>query len=195
VTTPRYRRASASKIEQTAILRDVEIPEIVARRRDRVRAKFTSYSWVVVLNQDCDLDLDHHARHGTSPKVGGNPVRKDKLLGSLQLCRAFPQDELLAGTYLRPLAEATKFGTSESRTILANRHERFHLLSIEAPLLATPLILDFKLIVPVAADYLERWIRGHRESRVAVLRPPFRDRLTQRFSNYYSRIAEPGEDE
>ncbi len=96
----RYRRCSASKIQQTAILRDVEIPEVHRRRGRAAQVDFATYPWLVVLNQDCDLDLDHHARRGTSPTGGGQPVRQDKILRSVLLCAAFPENEVLAGTYI-----------------------------------------------------------------------------------------------
>lgn len=150
-----------------------------------------SYSWLVVLNQDCDLDLDYHARRGTSPRSGASPVRGDKALHSVQLCRAFPEDDLLAGIYLLPLVELNKWSKPDRDAILANRHERFHTLQPEPPRVTESLIVDFKLVVSVSPEYLERWIRYHPLSRVGVLNPPFRDRLTQRFINYYSRIAEP----
>ncbi len=183
----RYKRPSSSKIQQTAILRDVQIPEVHVRSQRSSTVDFATYPWLVVLNQDCDLDLDHHARNGTSP-TGGNPVKKDKRLRSVVLCPAFPELDVLAGTYVEG---ATSFSGTQRGMVMENRHERFHVLSPEAPLLIETLILDFKLVVAATPDFIERWIRTHRESRVAVLNPPYRDRLTQRFANYFTRIAEP----
>lgn len=183
----RYKRCSASKIQQTAILRDVEVPEVHGRRGRFSQVDFATYPWLVVLNQDCDLDLDHHARKGTSP-TGGPPIKKDKRLRSVLLCPAFPELEVLDGVYVEG---ASKFLGTEQRMVRDNRHERFHVLSPEPPLVNETLILDFKLVIAATPEYVERWIRSHRESRVAVLNPPYRDRLTQRFANYFTRIAEP----
>ena len=107
------------------------------------------------------------------------------------MCQAFPQDKVLAGTYLRPAADARKWDGIEAKILLDNRHERFHVLPSEPPRVPDTLIIDFKILVACAPDYLQRWIRYRPESRPAVLLPPFRDRLTQRFANYFTRIAEP----
>ena len=183
----RYKRPSASKIQQTALLRGVKIPEVHRSGRRFSKVDFASYPWLVVLNQDCDLDLDRHARKGTSP-TDGNPVNKDKRLRSVLLCPAFPELDVLDGSYVEG---ASKFLGTQQGMVMNNRHERFHVLSPEPPLVSETLILDFKLVIAATPEYIERWIRSHRESRVAVLKPPYRDRLTQRFANYFTRIAEP----
>lgn len=197
----RYKRPPASRLQQGLVLRNVDIPEVHAKRKNAARAKrknaarasFTTFRWLIILNQACDLDLDHHARHGTSPVAGGQPVRMDKALRTVLLCPGFPADDVLNGTYLQPVTHAAEFRGTEQRMVLSNRHERFHVLEPEEPLLTDRLILDFKLIVAVAPDYLERWVRNNAASRLAVLMPPYRDRLTQRFTNYFNRIAEPDE--
>ena len=105
------------------------------------------------------------------------------------LCPAFPELAVIAGTYVEGASKVDS--KTQAEMILDDRNERFHVLQSEAPLLQETLILDFKLTIGVAPDYLERWIRNHKESRVARLVPPYRDHLTQRFSNYFVRIALP----
>lgn len=183
----RYKRPSASKIQQTAILRDVKIPEVHSRTARSARVDFATYPWLVVLNQDCDLEMDHHARSGTGPP-NSNPVSRDKRLRSVLLCPAFLELEILSGTYVEGAHEVS--GT-RMHILMDNRDERFHVLNSEPPLVEETLIVDFKLILTATPEYVEHWIRNHRESRVAILNPPYRDRLTQRFANYFTRIAEP----
>lgn len=185
----RYRSPAPGLIEQTAILRDVPLPEVHFRAGEEARVSLTKYSWLVVLNQECDLRFDHLARAGEPSRAGGSPVKKDKLLRSMLLCPAFPQDRVLAGTYIQ---DATKWAGNEKRMLEQNRHERYHSLPAEGPM-TEPLMLDFKLIVAAHPDYLEQWVEEHPESVVAVLCPPYRDRLIQRFVNYFGRIAEPEE--
>ncbi len=105
------------------------------------------------------------------------------------LCPAFPELEVLAGTYVEGASKVES--KTQAEMILDDRNERFHVLHPEPPYLQQSLILDFKLVLSMTPDYLERWIRNHRASRVARLIPPYRDRLTQRFANYFIRIAEP----
>jgi hypothetical protein len=185
----RYRSPAPGVIEQTAILRDVELPEVHFRVGEEARVALATYPWLVVLNQDCDLQFDRLARAGEPLRAGGPPVKKDKLLRSVLLCPAFPQDHLLAGTYVE---NATQWKGTQKDMLLQNRHERYHVLPVEGPL-AEPLVLDFKLIAAVHPEYLQQWIEQHPTSVVAVLCPPYRDRLIQRFVNYFGRIAEPEE--
>ena len=170
-------------------MRDVSIPHVYSKRRDRATAKFSTYDWLVIVNQDCDLDLDHHARHGTSPQGSSTAVAPDKMLRNVLVCPAFPEEHVLAGTYL-PF-KTHEFRKSARDAVIENRHERFHRLAPEAPFVLEPLIIDFKLVFGCVPEYLERWSRRIASSRVAVLVPPWRDRLTQRFANYFVRIAEP----
>jgi hypothetical protein len=185
----RYRAPDPGRIEQTAILRDVLLPEVHFRRDEGASASLTRYSWLVVLNQDCDLQFDRLARAGQPLRPGGPPVNKDKLLRSVVLCPAFPQDHVLAGTYVE---DATEWRGTQKDILLQNRHERYHVLPAEGPV-TEPLVLDFKLITAVHPEYLQQWIEQHPASVVAVLCPPYRDRLIQRFVNYFGRIAEPEE--
>lgn len=187
--TARYKQPVPRVIEQTAILRDVDLPEVHFAAGGTAAVTLTPYPWLVVLNQDCDLRFDRLARARQPASEGGNPVRRDKLLRSILLCPAFAEDHVLAGTYVD---DATRWNASEKRTLLQNRHERYHALPPEEPLLE-PLILDFKLVVAAHPEYLQHWVEEHPESVIAVLQPPYRDRLMQRFVTYFARIAEPEE--
>jgi hypothetical protein len=185
----RYSSPDPGCIQQTAILRDVPLPEVHFRTGEEASAILSSYPWLIVLNQDCDLQLDRLARAGEPLRAGGPPVKKDKLLRSVVLCPAFPRDHVLAGTYVE---DATEWRGTQKDILLQNRHERYHVLPVEGPV-TEPLVLDFKLIAAVHPDYLQQWIEQHPASVVAVLCPPYRDRLVQRFVNYFGRIAEPEE--
>lgn len=190
MTPATYKRPSASKIQQAAILRDIDIPEVRTEPGRRAVMTPSRFAWLVVLTQDCDLELDHHARKGTSPRRGGSPVARDKMLRTVLLCPAFPTGEVLDGTYLRPIQSRT-WAAVEKKILLQNRDERYYVLEPYEPFLAESITLDFKLVVGTSAMYLERWIRNHRESRVAVLQPPYRDHLAQRFAYYFTRVALP----
>lgn len=185
----RYRSPAPGVIEQTAILCNVDLPEVHFRAGEKATVSLTRYSWLVVLNQECDLQFDQLARAGEPLRAGGSPVKKDKLLRSVVLCPAFPRDHVLAGTYVE---DATEWRGTHKNILLQNRHERYHVLPVEGPV-TEPLVLDFKLIAAVHPEYLQQWIEQHPASVVAVLCPPYRDRLIQRFVNYFGRIAEPEE--
>ena len=184
----RYKSPTPGTIEQTAVLRDVQLPEVRGRGL-KAQVALTTYSWLVVMNQECDLQQHRLAKAGKPLKDGGSPVNKDKLLRSILLCPAFPQEDVLSGTYT---AGASAWKGTRKEILLNNREDRFHNLKAEGPI-ETDLTLDFKLLVATHPDYLEQWIEDNPSSIVAILVPPFRDRLVQRFLNYFGRIPEPDE--
>lgn len=186
----RYEKADAGALQQSTILRDVELPEVHFAHGDEARATFATYSWMVVLNQDCDLQFDRLARASEPLVEGKAPVRKHNMLRSIVLCPAFPEDHVSAGTYI---PEAKKWGSDERKILVSNRDDRYHRLPPEEPFLSEGLILDFKLIVAALPDYLQEWMARNPTRVIAKLKPPFRDRLMQRFINYFGRIAEPDE--
>ena len=186
--TARYRPANPGIIEQTAILRDVSLPEVHAAEGEQATASLTPFPWLVVLTQDCDLELDRLARAGQPAAEGKPPVSKDKVLRSILLCPAFLQDHVTAGTYV---AGAKEWRGTELNMLVNNRHERFHVLPADSSLVAGSLAVDFKLILAVHPAYLERWVISHPYSAVCVLVSPYKERLMQRFVNYFGRIAEP----
>lgn len=186
--TAQYRPANPGIIEQTAILRDVKLPEVHVAEGEQAKASLTPFPWIVVLTQDCDLELDRLARTGQSAAEGKPPVSKDKVLRSILLCPAFVQDHVTAGRYV---AGAKEWRGKELDMLVKNRHERFHVLPADSSFVTDSLALDFKLIVAAHPEYLERWVINNPSSAVAVLVSPYKERLMQRFVNYFGRIAEP----
>lgn len=184
----RYRPPDAGLIEQTAILTDMELPAVEVGAGEQAKVVLTNYPWLLVLTQECDLQFDRLARAGLPLKEGGIPVKRHHLLLSILLCPAFPLDHVTAGVYI---PEARKWGSDERKILLQNQSERHHLLPAEGPLVEESLVLDFKLVVGVHPFFLQQWINEHPDKVVAVLNPPYRDRLMQRFVNYLARIAEP----
>jgi hypothetical protein len=184
-----YTDPSEHLIEQAAVLRDLELPEVFATEGEEAAVRIATYPWAVVLNQACDLQFDRLARAGESLREGGKPVPRDKQLRSILLCPAFPLENVLAGTYI---AGATAWIGTRKNILCGNRDDRYHVLP-EDPRLGVKLALDFKLIVATAPELLRAWAQANR-GVVAVLRPPYRDRLMQRFVGYFGRIALPEED-
>lgn len=186
----RYKAPTRGVVEQTGILQNVEIPEVHVSESGSAEALLAKYSWVVVLTQECDLQLDRLARLGLPQVEGKPPVAGDKKLRGILLCPAFLEEKVLLGTYVDGGA---KTDNATRKMMQSNRHERFHLLPAEAPLIQAPLMLDFKLITSAHPEFMLSLVRDHPEKVIAVVCPPFRDRLMQRFLSYFGRIAEPGE--
>jgi hypothetical protein len=187
----RYRAPTPGVVEHAAVLRQIEVPQVAASGPEGASVLLREYPWAVVLTQECDLQFDRLARQGEPLRAGGTPVKKHNLLNIVLLCPAFALEHVLAGTYIE---EAKKWGGDEAKILKKNRDDRYHLLPAEEPLVSAPIVLDFKVITAAHSDYLQAWVNTYPERVVAVLKSPFRERLTQRFVNYFGRIAEPEED-
>lgn len=185
--TQRYREPNVGAVEQTSILKRVTLPEVRLLEDQSLTAALKQYPWLVVMNQDCDLEWDRKARFSSGPE---RAVSGSKLLLSVILCPAYPEYDVLAGVYLDG---AKKWGSREKDILLGNRDDRYHRLPAGG-LLTETLILDFKLNISVHPDYLYQWVSQNQSQVIAVLLPPFRDRLMQRFVNFLGRIAEPEEE-
>ena len=161
--SPRFKEPAAGRLEQGAILQRVDFPEPQIRD-GQLGAVMVHWPWAVVLTQECDLRLDRLARRGEPAREGGDPVSKDNRLHSVLLSPAFHLDEVLFGRYTEG---AMEWRGTRKDILLRNGDDRFHYLPTEDPLMATPLILDFKLVVAAHPEYLEQWASDHQDGVLA----------------------------
>lgn len=139
------------------------------------------YEYAIVLTQDCDLEQDSNAR--------GNG--KASSLPDILLCQLPTADQLRAP----PSSLYSKIWEK----IKINKDERYHFLEKTPPdfdLLQTglpELCIDFKryFTIPVAEVYAQ--IESKRTFRRAMLRDPFLQHLSSRFSYFLGRVALPRE--
>ena len=190
MSTP-YRSPKPGWIEQTSILREVEVPHVKYVEGAAAEVGLTPYPWLIVLTQECDLQLDRLARLGEPQFEGKAPIGRDKMLKGILLCPAYSEDLVLAGTYIEG---ASKTDKSTRDAIHSNRHERFHRLRSYERYLSESIVVDFKFVLSTAPEFLHSLLKASPAKAVAVLEPPYRDRLMQRFLNYFGRIAEPEPD-
>lgn len=184
-------RAFDQELEQALILRDVTVYFVELEGEGTVAAKARTFAFLVVLTQDCDVQFDRLARRSEPDRPGGQPVSKDKQLNGLVVCPAFPRDDVFSGDYVDG---ASEWRGTRKNILETNREDRYHVLPAEPPMLAEAIALDFKLAFSISPEYLERWRADHPSSSVATLDIPWRDRLVQRYVQYFGRIAEPDED-
>ena len=182
----RYRPVT-SFLESGLILASVELPEYRRDADQQVIFSSTSFDWLVVVSQECDLQRDRDDREAQrrDPRF----VKESNLLRVVLVCPAFRFDSVASGTYL---PGAKRWGGTEQKILQKDGDARYHrLLGLEGKF--GDLLLDFRLLSAAHPTYLGAWMSAHAESAVAVLEPPFRDRLIQRFVGYLGRIPEPEE--
>lgn len=136
--------------------------------------------YAVVLSQDCDLECDFNSR-----KINDD---QDKHLLSLLVSPAFILEKFAHGEHFEGW-RMKPFNGGEIEKLKKNDSlKRYHYLEKE-PLSSVPeLVIDFKHFFSLPRDFL---YKQKKEKYVASLNELFREELSQRFSNYLSRIGLP----
>ena len=174
----RYRKTKNSRFYQGDILKDLDFVFGDAARKtekDRVQLEYA-----VILSQDCDIEHDFKNR-----KIG---LDDDKNLKSLLVCPAYPIDKFALGTQIKEW-QMKVFNSREMDKMMNNtEYKRYHYLPSLIEYSIPELVLDFKHFFTLPRDFL---YKKRKQIYVASLNELFREELSQRFSNYLSRIGLP----
>ena len=173
-----YRKRKNARFYQGDILKDLDF-QVGHLKKETEKDKF-HLPHSVILNQDCDLQQDFDCR-----KIKGN---QDKYLLSFLVCPAYSLNDFAFGTPLRNW-QMRKFYPKEIEKLKNNdEYKRYHFLSKESDFSMPELVIDFKHFFTLPRDFL---YKQRKDKYVASLNEIFREELSQRFSNYLSRIRIP----
>lgn len=150
------------------------------------------YPYIVVLSQDCDLREDASVRP--------NKIN-DKALVSVLAAPLYNFDQFLRGEHLlgldieaRKINKENKKGnpSTEYKNMIRNETPRYHTIEFppDTPLVKS--VVDFKHYFSISIEYLQKVKDNNFECTIDFL---YRERLSQRFANYLSRIGLPTEHE
>lgn len=141
-----------------------------------------SCPYIVILSQDCDL-LQCKANVCDS---GEN----NQYLPNVMVFPAFVDENLRTGDHLKEIygIKQRQINSEQFKNIKQNNNSRYHYLRGNEDLEIANLIIDFKLYYTIPYNDLKQ---KYKESYVATLNELFRENLSQRFSNYLSRIGLP----
>lgn len=176
----KYEIKSGNRVLQGDILESLEhtFDKIVGNELETV---VMTFPYALVLTQDCDLESDFDNRADTARKDN------DKYLQSILICPAYLAESLKQGKHLEELElKMASWSSDLWKPILRNHNERFHFLPSDSEFSIPDLILDFKHFYTVPRDDL--YAKHKYKASVA---PLFREHISQRFSNYLSRIGLP----
>ena len=142
-----------------------------------------THPFSLLISQDCDLDLDYHARFGTSVT---NPDAK--LLPNILFCMVVTAEQLKG---------AAGIDSRVWKRVKINKDERYHFLE-EVPKNCESLSeglpelgIDFKRYFTVPTDDVYDQVRtGDLERRCRLL-SPYLEHCATRFGFFQSRIALP----
>lgn len=137
----------------------------------------------IVMTQDCDLERDFINRSEINPKDN------DKYLQTILLCPSYLATNLKKGNHLEQQKMKMHTWNSDMYKQMKNQNnDRFHFLEANQALQIPELMIDFKHFFTIPRNALYSLFENHYHKTLNQL---FREQLSQRFSNYLSRIGLP----
>lgn len=177
---------ASARIQQGDILSNVEYIESVQIEDGVVKISKIVFPLVIVLTQDCDLTWDYESR-----TVEGK--NQDKYLFSVIVAPLYNYEHFINGEHLSDLGQtmatiSRKETKTDNKNLRQNETPRYHYLEFDDHVPIVNSVIDFKHYFTVSIEQL----RKHKESHyICTVSPLFRERISQRFSNYLSRIGLP----
>lgn len=160
-----------SKLSLESIRSETENPEI----------EYVTHPFVMVMSQDCDLELDYKARNGI------DSVKQDKMIPNILFCEI-----TTAGKLFELVA-----GADVWKRIRQNDHPRYQFLqkageSDDALGQGLPeLGIDFKRYFSLPTDEVYLRMSLGKTYRRCFMKNPYLEHVTTRFYAYKSRVALP----
>ncbi len=179
----RQKRNPLTRISQCDIFRDFRLVEDYQLISDTIAIDEIVFPYLVCLNQECDLerDFEEEAIEDQAPS--------EKRLIHLAFAPVFIFDQFLAGTHwdkiYKPIA-GQKRDSSKVKLIIDNEIPRYHYLKFEES--GVPeMIIDFKHFFTISRAYAYKNI----DKRFCSIEDLFKEKISQRFSYFLSRIGLP----
>lgn len=173
-----YRKKNNVRLYQGDIFKDLKF--VTGDPETTTEKDIISLPYAVVLSQDCDLQSDFNFRETNQ--------NQDKFLLSLLISPAFILENFAKGEHLGNWKMNT-FNNGQIEKIKNNdSFKRYHYLKGELLFSVPELVIDFKHFFGLPRDFL---YKEKKNKYIASLNEIFREELSQRFSNYLSRIGLP----
>ena len=192
VITKTYRETNAI-INQCDIFKDVEFIEYVKEEGDTIEVSKIVFPLAIILTQACDLQQDLNARIKLEETKKGN---HDKILISVLVAPIYNFEDFRLGTHLEQLglkmAEKGRRTRSVCEGIIKNENKRYHYLNFAKDVELVESVIDFKHYFSVTVRYLSE---QYNEKYVCSVDSLYRELISQRFSNFLSRIGLPEPEE
>ena len=176
-----------TQIHQCDLFKKVPFYESYKEDMGAFQLSILEFPLSIILTQECDLEQNANERSG-EVKIEEGKRLHDKFLISLLCAPVYNAEHLFAGNHLSFLnINSNKKTTDQKRYIKGNRESRYHYIEFEGDSQIVPSVIDFKHYFSVSLEYLESNIGN----RVCSIKPIYRESISQRFSNYLSRIGLP----
>jgi len=177
---------NVERIRQGDIFSNVPYLESYVESKGEFELTIYQFPYVVVLTQDCDLEQNKSAR--LNMRVEKDIMENDKHLLSLLVAPLYNSEHLLSGEHLTEIGIASQRQNSKLKgPIIKNQNARYHYIEFSDDVIIPNSIIDFKHYFSISLEYME----AHLENRICGINPIYRELVSQRFSNYLSRIGLP----
>lgn len=176
-----------SRIHQCDVFRNVPFYESYSEKDGGFELSVLEFPFAIILTQECDLEQNVKER-STCLDAEATIKKHDKFLVSLLCAPLYNAEHLFSGDHLSALnISAEKKNSDQKSYIKSNREPRYHYIEFDGSIEIVPSVIDFKHYFSLSLLYLE----GSMENQVCSIKPIFREAISQRFSNYLSRIGLP----
>lgn len=185
----KIRKPTPNRICQADIFCNLRVTEDVAIDRSNIILKEISFPYLVCLSQECDLERDYEEQE----KDISVPTTKN--LMHIAFAPAFIFDDFLTGDHWGDLYSKSASGKRKDtniKAIIDNEASRYHYLNFSRDdqldrKKMPELIIDFKHYYTINKNIIYR----NMDKRLCSIDDLFREKISQRFSYFQSRIGLP----
>lgn len=188
MTLHQTNKSDSERVRQGDIYSKVPYYESYKELNGEFELTIYEFPYVLVLTQDCDLEQNKSARSKEAGLTQQDLTVNDKHLISVIVVPLYNSEHLLSGTHLDQLKIKTgTLGGELKKTILKNQNPRYHYIEFNDDIILPNSVIDFKHYYSVSLE----WLELNTTNRVCGIEQLYRELISQRFSNYLSRIGLP----
>jgi hypothetical protein len=189
-----YEVLEKAQIKQGDILKNLDF--FYVTRGESSDERNISFPYCVVLSQSCDLEQHYNCKNGVKEKCENNDEEVkddcDKILDTILICPAYPLEMFLEGDHIKGKKmndfESPKGRKSANEKLRKNEPlNRYHFLYNFEDIIPA-LVIDFKNFHTIPLEFIQNNLG---DLYLLSLRDLYREKLSQRFANYLSRIGLP----
>jgi len=187
--TTRISKGIRSRVFQGDVFRNIEMIEYAEESEGYLEISKIVFPLAVVLTQDCDLESDF--RHRFNRKMKNTNSDQDKWLISMLMAPLYNVEQVYLGEHLSELGmkmQRINANRTPGNYLRNNQLPRYHFISFPSSIPIVDSVVDFKHYFTVNCKYLHRIRKSNFVCRLASL---YRECLSQRFSDFLSRIGLP----
>lgn len=183
-------KTHSARVRQGDIFQNVPYYESYKEINGEFALTVFEFPYVVVLTQDCDLEQNKNSRNRITDTSG--IIENDKHLVSVIVAPLYNKEHFLIGEHLSDIGiTSQKFNSSLKKPVLSNQNSRYHYIELGSSVVVPDSVIDFKHYFTISLN----WLEGNLEQRICGIEPIYRELISQRFSNYLSRIGLPEPDD